>query len=107
MSEVLHRFEDIVYAPMLDEYEDRGGYSRVDVIYKTYPITKITPCGAWIDIYGRKRFVNLQARKKFACKTKEDAMISFLARKAAQERILSAQLKNVQTAISIAKGKKL
>jgi hypothetical protein len=99
---VLHRFEDVVYAAMLDEYEDRSGYVRVGINHKTYTILKVTKCGAWIDVYGKRKFVNLEARKKFACKTRDDALISFLARKSAQERILKAKLKNNQAAIVLA-----
>jgi hypothetical protein len=78
-----------------------------------YPIIKRTRCGAWIALgfifqwhevsdSTDKRFVNLQARKKFACETEEEALLSFMARKKRQIRILDSQLQQAKQALAAA-----
>lgn len=54
-------------------------------------IIKRTPCGAWIDRYGHKKFVNLKAVKQYAYETQEAAWVSFKRRKARQLLILTGQ----------------
>ena len=69
---------------------------RIPYMYE-YPVIKTTPCGAWIELaLGERRFVNFQARKRYACPTKADAIESFRARKRRQMAILTAQLKDAQ-----------
>lgn len=58
-----------------------------------YPVTKRTRCGVWIRLYGAyHKFVNLNARKKWACPTMEEARASFIARKRRQIALLEWQL---------------
>lgn len=57
-----------------------------------FPVVRTTPCGTFIDVYGYPKFVRRDARKHFACPTKEDALVSFIARKHRQIKILEAQL---------------
>jgi hypothetical protein len=97
-GECLYRYEG--------QYHRTGGYdvcgewewgtSRYPQLYlHKYRVLKWTKCGAWIrfSTYQRdQRFVNLKARKKFACKTEEDALESFIARKNRQAAILGTQL---------------
>lgn len=80
--------------------------NRLDVVLlEEYPIVKRTPCGAWINVYGKQRFVlekdslNCQTRKRFAYATVEEARVSFFARKRRQLLILRAQLESVEGAI--------
>lgn len=47
-----------------------------------YPVTKRTQCGAWIDEYGRKRFILTDAVKKWAAPTKKEAWLNYKARSA-------------------------
>ena len=84
-------------------YEDcLISYSGVYVVLREIPIVKFTPKGFWIYGIGYHRlgrFVPTNTRKKFACLTKEDAKISFIARKKSQIRIVSQQLDRAKTAL--------
>jgi hypothetical protein len=46
----------------------------------------------------KNKFINLKARKQYACRTKEEAYTSYLARKNRQIRILRGQLAKAVTA---------
>ena len=61
-----------------------------------YPILKTTKCGVWISIYPNKKFVNLNAKKQWACETIEKARESYLARKKRHIEHLENQLKTVR-----------
>ncbi len=63
-----------------------------------YKVLWVTDCGAWIARDGGKRFVLLDAYKKFACETIELAVTSFKARKERQLRILRAQINRITDA---------
>jgi hypothetical protein len=65
-----------------------------------YPITKVTPKGKWIDIYGGRKFILNDSRKRYACETLELAVKSFKARKHRQISILAAQLSRVENELS-------
>lgn len=70
------------------------------VLLERYPVTKRTPQGAWIDVYGKPRFVLSNTFKKFAAATEEEeAKVSFFARKARQLKILRAQIQAVEGAV--------
>lgn len=104
MVDCLYRYEAKSYASFDSETE---------IIYRgsmylhltQYEIIKYTPKGAWIKCNGRKRFVLLTARKKFACRNKKDALVSLLYRKRRQASIISSNLNNVKQAISICENK--
>lgn len=76
-------------------------HNHADVLFmETYPVTKHTPCGCWIDLgYREKRFILNDSRKRFAYPTKEEAKASFLARKKRQLGILRAQITAVEGAL--------
>ncbi len=95
--EVWFRFEDYVTCH-LDQFEEPCG-REIQVWLRRYPVLKRTPKGAWLDINARRRFVLAGARKRYACPTIEEARESFLARKAAQRRILVARLRDVDAAV--------
>jgi len=98
MTEFLYRFEGIRYSAGVDEYGDPLPYKgRRDICCNAYPIIKRAPKGAWISIMGEKKFVNLTARKQFACETKQLALDSFIARKKRQIIILNSQLEDAKT----------
>ncbi len=98
MSTHWYRFEDVVYAPMLSEYDEWVGPGRLVVVLRRYRVVKVTPCGVWLDI---GRFVKTAARKRFACPTEAEARESFLARKQRQLSILQAQASRVERAIAM------
>jgi len=94
-----YRYVDTLYSRGDGDFD----YSTyVDVYLLEYDVVKETLKGIWIqDILGRRRFVNLNSRKKFACLSKEDALISFKARKERQIRILESQLKLAKEALLV------
>jgi hypothetical protein len=65
----------------------------VEVWLFKYKVVSKTPCGVWITLgKGKDKFINLNATKKWACPTIEEAKKSYLRRKLRQIQILSAQL---------------
>lgn len=98
---VLYRYDARIYASLMREDYPQllsdAGTMRLEPT--EYPIIKDTPCGAWVDDYGRKRWVNLEATKKFACRSKDEALASFIARKRRQIEILERQLADARRAL--------
>ena len=101
-EEFLYRYYGYT-AHGIDSDGDITGPESFHVGMLKYPVIKHTPKGVWISIYGDKRFVLLNARRKFACKTKELAFESFLHRQYAHARILSNRLYAVERYIEVAK----
>lgn len=86
--------------------EEEGTLSH-DLIINEYKVVKETCCGVWIkphsinsystSSYGSKlKFVNLERRKRFACPTIKEALVSFIIRKERQIHILKYQLKGAR-----------
>lgn len=100
--EVLYRYEDWQSTGPTDEWGYSVGPSTTNVNLREYRVIRTTPKGAWIEYYGLNKFVKLDARKRFACPTKEEALASFMARKKKQIHILSSQLQNAETALRMA-----
>lgn len=98
--ERLYRYQDIQYAPPVDEFDHVCGEGRLEVKLYSFPILSRTEKGAWINAAGEKRFVKLTARKRFALPTIEEARESFLARKRRQATILSRKLVRVNAALA-------
>lgn len=72
---------------------------RVTVHINSYRVLDETKCGAWIeDFIGHRKFVLNGARNSWARPTKEEAIISFRARKRRQIKILKAQLEIAEAA---------
>lgn len=69
------------------------------VLKEEYPIVKFTPQGAWIDVWGKQKFVLAGTFKKFACKTEEEAKESFFRRKAKQLKILKERIRGIEHAV--------
>lgn len=77
---------------------------HADVVLRDeYPILKFTPCGAWIDVYGKKRFVLAGTWKQFAHVSDERAKESFFSRKHKQLRILNSRIEAIERSISALK----
>lgn len=102
-TEFLYRYEEIITAPLLDEHETPiANTASLKLYCKQYAIIRRTPKGAWIDMgFGFKKFVKLTAFKRYACSTKEDAWLSFRARKERQIAILSSQLRRARGALKL------
>lgn len=107
MPEVLYRYEDKLRS--VGGFDVHGDYEHayydVDLIFREYLIEKHTKCGVWINMpfYPyKKRFINLTAKKKFACLTKQEALESFIKRKIRQIKILKQQLSGAEKAYRMA-----
>ena len=99
IGDVVYRFEDVRYASLLDEYGGPIGRGRVVVEERKYEVSKVTNKGFWISQFGITfRFVRANARKKFAHESRDEALKSFIARKARQISILSHQLEDAKLA---------
>ena len=102
---VMYRYEDKRYAAY-DPRNDTLGPSHVKVDLHEYPIVNYTPKGAWIDVYGNRKFVLVYGRKRFAHPTEDEAKASFIARKTRQAEIYRARVRDAETAIQIIEGAK-
>ena len=87
---MVYRFQEALYS-------DR----RMMLVKYEFTVLSLTPMGVWIDYCGGKKFVNLQAKKRFACATVEDAFASYQARKRRQVKILESQLLRAKVALSL------
>lgn len=107
-KEYLYRYEESTILRGLDRWEDPLPGYVLKLYLQKFEILKRTPKGAWIKLYEfsfdekDKKFVLLTARKKFACKTKDEALESFKARKRRQIEILDRRLKKAKLALELA-----
>lgn len=100
VGDTWYRYEDHRYAS-LTEWDEISSVS-VQVDEQTYKVAKVTPKGVWLSIgFGDRRFVLLDARKRFAHPTKEEALQSLKARKEAQMRILRTRLGYAERAVNL------
>lgn len=84
------------------------GPDNTTVIYlQEWPVVKHTPKGVWLGIYGQKKFVLNDARKRYAYPTIELAKKSFIARKQHQIARLRSQLKHAEMALKLMQEGKL
>jgi hypothetical protein len=89
----LYRYQEQSYSNGVDQFDDSLPSYQLKVNLHKYQIIKETPKGVWIKRnYIKDKFILLTAKKKFACRTKEEALESFIARKNRQIEILSGQL---------------
>lgn len=79
----------------------------VEFVAYYYPIVKRTKCGVWIELWrgGKRKFVNLECVKKWACPTIEEARDSFYRRKSRQMSILSHQFNIVERVLEVFNAK--
>lgn len=89
------------------KYKDIKTVYRYDVMHNqvmlsTYQVTKCTPCGVWIRVDLKDKFINLTMRKMYACVNKEVALQSFIYRKNRHLALLNYQIEIVLKALSIA-----
>jgi hypothetical protein len=103
----LYRYQEQSYSIGVDQFDNPlPGYHLIIELY-SYRVIRETSKGVWINDYGKDRFVLLTARKKFACRTKEEALESFIARKNRQIKILSDQLEKAKLAKKYAENKQI
>ncbi|MEQ1950913.1 hypothetical protein [Mesorhizobium sp. CN2-181] len=97
-EDVLWRAEGKRYSYVIDADSDHFGTTPLQVEMHWYPVTKRTPCGAWIG----DKFVRLTARKRWACNTEKEALESYAARKKRQISIYEARLVEAKRGLTIA-----
>lgn len=97
----VYRFEDVSYSYCVDpDAEIYSSYLQVEI--EAYAIQRKTSCGVWIvNRAGGKRFINMQANKRYALLTVEDAIASFKARKLKQISIYRHKILKAETAIEL------
>ena len=89
------------------------GPGKVVIQLREYKVLRHTPKGVWIECFEvnrfdrPERFVRIEARKRYACPTREEALESFIARKKRQASIYSARLRTAKTAIKMAEKVKV
>jgi len=97
--DVLWRVEAKSYSYVIDADREEYGTTAPRLELHWFPVTKRTPCGAWIgysSLFADGRFVRLTANKRFACSTIKEALESFRQRRRRQVRILTNQLKTAE-----------
>lgn len=94
-----YRVEETTYSAGVDEWGDAlpGGPTRPNLYL--FEVLKYTRCGAWLDVYGERKFVNLQRNKRFALPTTEEAIASYKARKKRQIEIYAARINKIKEAL--------
>jgi len=98
----LYRYADVAYGSIFDEDYSTSYTVKIELL--EYEVIKRTKKGVWIlSVHGGKdHFVLLNAKKKFAYATKEEALESFLRRKNSQIKILKNKLAQAEMALRIA-----
>jgi len=98
----LYRYDDRIYACIVDAERELWGTTTPKLVLSEFEVLKRTRCGAWIvDAIGHRRFVNLEASKRYACPSAESAMESFVMRKRRQIRILRAKLVRAEQVMAL------
>jgi len=74
------------------------------ITFQTYPIVKITPCGVQILVYGEEKFVNLQAKKKWATTTAKEALNQLYYRQLSWRKRIQENRKRNENVIALIKA---
>lgn len=102
--EFLYRYEEVRWSLGVDEFDNPFPRYNLEIILRKYPVFKKTPKGAWIRYEFDQepfKFVNLIARKRFACRTIEEAKESFVAHKKRQIQLLRNRLSEAEEGLKI------
>lgn len=98
-TEIWYRYEDYDYEVGL-----LGQPSKALILLREFEVLRTTPKGVWLKMgVEQKRFVLRDAIKRYACPTKEEARISFIARKEKQLKIVKDQVIAIESALAQAK----
>lgn len=97
------RYDSHLVSSGIDEYGVRWEDPTVEVRLHRYYVTKETPKGVWLDVYGTRKFVLRDARKRWACPTQKEALASFTRRKQRQVGVLEYQLGHAKEALRLAR----
>jgi hypothetical protein len=94
---------------ILYRYEESLGMTSVQLNLYEFTVIKETELSYQVRIpfSEKKRWIRKNGKKKYACETKEDAMISFKRRKQRQIAILESQLERAKTALKLNSDKQI
>lgn len=101
MEEPWYRLNDVHTAGPINGDGDFIGPGSVHIGIQRFPVIRHTLKGVWLEFYGKKKFVLTDAKKHFACATYKEARASYRARKVRHRSILKAQLKSVETLLTM------
>lgn len=119
IGDTWYRYCETVYSHII--YDDEGCYlfgknsiGNVKIELEKFKVVKLTPRGLWLsrmyinwkgeeETLTDKKFILLDSRKKFAHPTKEEALESFIQRKASQVKIVKRQLDVAKRALDLGK----
>lgn len=105
--EIWYRYEDVRYAPSVDEFDRPLGKGTLEVHLREFHVVKRTSKGVWLSYGGicKPRFVLRDAYRRYACPTIEEAKVSFVARKTRQAKIYRSRMERALEAIRKMEGK--
>jgi len=103
-----YRFYDQRYAPPVDEFGDSYGRGQLVIHPRKYRVLKRTEKSVFLQevfgaFYGDKRWMRLNARKRFAAETIEEALFHFMKRKEKQMKIYKSRMESTQEAFDKAR----
>jgi len=93
----LYRF--IIHEKSTDDWEP----IVVDVKLNTYDSFKDTPCGYWIKVKGRNKWVSKTGKKRFAYDDKKLALTNFIKRTTKWKHIVDRQARICDLALNVAR----
>jgi hypothetical protein len=93
--------QDLTLDNLMYRYVETHYVDSVLVSIQAYKIVAFTPCGMFINVWGKKKWLSNNWRKKYAYPTVEEAEEAFIKRKERQILILSSQLEDAKLARKI------
>lgn len=100
----------IRYPIGVDEWGDIiPGKGPCELCFHTFTVDRVTPKGVWLEGYYHlggsvRRFQLCESKRQFAAPNKQDALISFMARKARQIRILKSRIEDARDGTKLAEA---
>ena len=98
------------YSIGVDEWGDIiPGKGLCELRFDTFTVDRVTPKGVWLKGYHRldgsvRRFQLRESKRQFAAPNQQDALISFMARKTRQIRILKSRIEDAEHGTDLAKA---
>jgi hypothetical protein len=102
--EYWYRYRSFRESTGLDEWSEKSSGYCIRLGCFEYRVIKHTPKGVWLQepyCSGRK-FVLKDARKRFACPTKREALLSYIARQKRRLLILKGQTEDSEMGLRVA-----
>ena len=98
-----YRYETAYYSNGTDEWGEALPGHSVVIQLREFWVMCHTPKGVWLRMgYGGSRFVLKSARKRYACPSKEEALVSYIARQRRRISILKSQANDSRIGLRMA-----